>query len=349
MKDKKTLDEILKEINAEFGPNTAVRLDAVPKVDVDVIPTGSISLDLALGVGGLPRGRIVEVFGPESGGKTTLALHIVAQAQKKGGTAAYVDMEQALDPKYCEALGVDMSKFVLSQPNSGEEALNLVLKYVESHAFDVIVVDSVAALVPTAENEGDIGAQFMGLQARLISQGIRKLTPVIARSNAVVIFINQIRMNIGGPAWGNPETTPGGKSLKFAASVRLDIRRINTLKEKEELVGNTVKVKVAKNKVAAPFKIAEFVIRFGKGIDYAYDVFKTGVVYDLIKREGNTYSFEGEQIGVGESACRKRMQDDSELRQKIVEALLKDDDEKTEEGKTELPQEEKGTRKRRGK
>lgn len=323
--EKKSVAELMKEINEAYGDNSSVLMSSVPKLDVDVISTGSISLDMALGVGGLPRGRIVEVFGPESSGKTTLALSVIAQAQKNKLVAAYVDAEHALDPDYCKALGVDTSKLVISQPSSGEEALNILQKYVESGAIDVVVVDSVAMLVPTPEVEGDTGAQFMGLQARMMSQAMRKLTPVISNANTLVIFINQIRMKIG-VSWGSPYTTPGGVALKFASSVRLDIQRINTVKDKKgDSIGNTVKVKVAKNKVSAPFKTTEFVISFGKGIDYALDVLDAGIAYQVIDLVGNTFSFKGSKIGVGRDACRVVLQNDAALRDSIVAALLSDE------------------------
>lgn len=333
MAEKLTSEQLIKELNKEFGDGSAIRLTDDNRVKVDVIPTGSISLDFALGVGGLPRGRIVEIFGPESGGKTTLALNVIAQAQKLGGKAAYIDAEHALDPDYSEKLGVNLSELIISQPNGGEEALNLMQRYVESGIIDIVVVDSVAALTPTTEMEGNMGSQFIGLQARMMSQAMRKITPLAAKHKTLIIFINQIRMKIGGPAWGNPETTPGGNALKYHASVRLDIRRISNVKEGENIIGTNVKVKVAKNKVAAPFKTAEFILEFGKGIAKELDILNTAVLYDVVRKEGNTYFYGEEKIGVGISASWQVLKENQDLLSKIRTELLKEDSEEETETK----------------
>lgn len=282
------------------------------KVDVSVIPTGSFSLDLALGVGGLPRGRIVEIFGPESSGKTTLALNVVAQAQKQGGRAAFIDAEHALDPEYAARLGVKVKELLISQPDNGEEALNILESLVRSSMISVVVVDSVAALTPRAEIEGEMGAQFIGLQARMMSQALRKLTAIAAKTQTLIVFINQIRMQVG-VFFGNPETTPGGKALKFYSSVRIDIRRIAQVKKGEHIVGNRTKAKVVKNKVAAPFRVAEFDIMYGEGISYEADVLNAAVKYGVVQKSGASFSFEGERIGTGFDAARLKLKDDKKL------------------------------------
>jgi recombination protein RecA len=281
-------------------------------VDVSVIPTGSFSLDLALGVGGLPRGRVVEIFGPESSGKTTLALNVVAQAQKQGGTAAFIDAEHAMDPQYAAKLGVNVNELLISQPDSGEEALNILDSLVRSGLISVIVVDSVAALVPRAELEGEMGEQHMGRQARMMGQALRKLTAIVSGTQTLVIFINQLRMKIG-VMFGNPETTPGGRALPFAASVRIDIRRIAQVKKGENIVGNRVKAKVVKNKVAPPFRFAEFDILFGEGISYEGDVLNTAVNRGVVKKAGSSFSFEGERLGVGFENARAKLKEDKKL------------------------------------
>ena len=288
------------------------------RVDVAAIPTGSFSLDLALGVGGLPKGRIVEIFGPESSGKTTLALNVVAQAQKRGEKAAFIDAEHALDPVYAAKLGVKVNDLLISQPDNGEEALNILESLVRSGMISVVVVDSVAALTPRAEIEGEMGQQYMGLQARMMSQALRKLTAIAARSQTLIIFINQIRMQIG-VFFGNPETTPGGKALKFFASVRIDIRRTAQIKKGEEAYGNRVKAKVVKNKVAPPFRVAEFDILFGTGISYEADVLNAGIKHGPVKKAGASYSFEGEKLGTGfENVCAKLKTD-----KKLLHAIEK--------------------------
>ncbi len=289
-----------------------MRLGEVSKVDVSVVSTGSFSLDLALGVGGLPRGRVVEIFGPESSGKTTLALNVVAQAQKQGGTAAFIDAEHAMDPQYAAKLGVNVNELLISQPDSGEEALNILESLVRSGMISVVVVDSVAALVPRAELEGEMGEQHVGRQARMMGQALRKLTAIAATSQTLVIFINQLRMKIG-IMFGNPETTPGGRALPFAASVRIDIRRIAQVKRGENVVGNRVKAKVVKNKVAAPFKFAEFDILFNEGISYEGDVLNAAVNRGVVKKAGSSFSFEGERLGVGFENARTKLKEDKKL------------------------------------
>ena len=283
----------------------------------------SPSLDLALGVGGFPRGRIIEIFGPESSGKTTLALHAVAEAQKQGGKAAFIDAEHALDPEYAKKLGVKINDLIISQPDSGEEALNILESLVRSGIIDVIVVDSVAALTPKIEIEGEMGAQFIGLQARMMSQALRKLTAISSKSNTLIIFINQLRDKIGMMGYGEPTTTPGGRALKFYASVRIDIRRIAQIKKGEEVVGNRVKAKVAKNKVAPPFKIAEFDIMYGEGISYAADILNVALKQGTVGKSGNTYSFEGEKLGVGMDAATQKLKEDKNLLNKIKKTIQK--------------------------
>jgi recombination protein RecA len=285
----KELDSLLLTLQEKFGEGAVMKLGDVQKVDVAVIPTGSFSLDLALGVGGIPRGRIVEIYGPESSGKTTLALNVVAQAQKQGGKAAFIDAEHALDPEYAAHLGVKLNELLISQPDNGEEALNILESLVHSGMISVVVVDSVAALTPRAEIEGEMGAQFIGLQARMMSQALRKLTALAAKTQTTIIFINQIRMQVG-VFFGNPETTPGGKALKFYSSVRIDVRRTAQIKKGEDVVGSRVKAKVVKNKVAPPFKVAEFDIMYGTGISYEGDVLNAGVKYGTVTKSGASYA-----------------------------------------------------------
>jgi recombination protein RecA len=284
------LDDTLKAIQTKFGEGAIMKMGDAPRVGVNTIPTGSLGLDLALGVGGIPRGRVVEIFGPESSGKTTLALHIVAEAQKRGGICAYIDAEHAMDPEYSKKLGVNINDLLISQPDTGEQALDIVESLVRTGKIDVVVIDSVAALTPKDEIEGDMGAYHVGKQARLMSQALRKLTALVARSKTVVIFINQIRMQIG-VMFGNPETTPGGKALKFYSSVRLDIRRIAQIKKGEEVVGSRTRVKVVKNKVAAPFKQTEFDIIYGEGISREGEIMALGEKYKIVEKSGNSYFY----------------------------------------------------------
>ena len=319
-KEENNLQEALDEIKQKFGEGAIMTLGEAQKVDVEVIPTGSLSLDLALGVGGVPRGRTVEIFGPEGSGKTTLSLHIVAQAQKKGGKAAFIDAEHALDPDFARRIGVKLEELLISQPDTGEEALNILESLVRSGTIDVIVVDSVAALTPRAEIEGEMGAQHIGLQARLMSQALRKLTAIVARSKTLVIFINQIRMQVG-IFFGNPETTPGGRALKFYSSVRLDVRRIAQLKKGDEIIGNRIRVKVVKNKVAAPFKIAEFDLLFSEGISYLNDVVNTGLALGVLNKSGASYSFGGSKLGVGMENVKKVLSEDKKLCDEIVKNI----------------------------
>ena len=299
-----------------------MKLGEAKKVDVDVIPTGSPSLDIALGVGGMPRGRIIEVYGAESSGKTTLALHMVAEAQKKGGMAAFVDAEHALDPEYAKRIGVKIDDLLISQPDSGEQALQIVESLVKSGTVDVVIVDSVAALTPQAEIEGEIGDQFIGLQARLMSQAMRKLNSIIAKTNCVVIFINQIRMKIG-MMFGNPETTPGGKALKFYASVRIELKRIAQIKKGEDAIGNRVKAKVVKNKVAPPFQSAEFDIMFNEGISYEGDLVNAGLKWGIIKKTASTLSYENEKLGVGTEKAKEFLRQNKPIAKKLLVEIQK--------------------------
>lgn len=316
------LDVALASIEKQFGKGSIMKYGADSKMDVDVISTGSFALDLALGVGGLPRGRVIEIYGPEASGKTTLAIHVVSEAQKLGGLAAFIDAEHAFDPEYAKRIGVNLDDLLISQPDTGEQALEICETLVRSNAVDVIVIDSVAALVPRAEIEGEMGEAQMGLQARLMSQALRKLTGVISKSKTMVIFINQIRMKIG-VMFGNPETTTGGNALKFYASVRLEIRRKATLKRGEENVGNHVGVKVVKNKVAPPFKTAEFDIMFGQGIDSEGEIIDLGVADDIIEKAGAWLSYNGEKIGQGKEGARAFLKENpkitAEIKAKISE------------------------------
>jgi recombination protein RecA len=319
---KKALAAALSQIEKQFGKGSVMRLgDAGATYEVETIPTGSLGLDIALGVGGIPRGRVIEIFGPESSGKTTLTLAIIASAQSNGGTAAFVDAEHALDPVYAEKLGVKVNDLLVSQPDTGEQALEITDMLVRSGAVDVVVVDSVAALTPKAEIEGEMGDSHMGLQARLMSQALRKLTGNIKRSNTIVIFINQIRMKIG-VMFGNPETTTGGNALKFYSSVRMDIRRIGAIKNGEEVVGSMTRVKVVKNKVAPPFREAEFEIMYGTGISKEGELIELGVLHNMVEKSGSWYSYKGERIGQGKDNARTFLQQHPEI-SKDLEAQIR--------------------------
>ena len=318
----KALDDAVKTLRERFGDGSIMKLGEVPKVDVDVISTGSLSLDLALGVGGMPRGRIIEIYGPESSGKTTLALHVVSEAQKRGGLAAFVDAEHALDPEYAKKIGDQVNDLLISQPDNGEQALEIVESLVRSNACDVIVVDSVAALTPRAEIEGEMGDQHMGLQARLMSQALRKLNAIAAKSNTAVIFINQLRMKIG-VFFGNPETQPGGMALKFYSSVRLDVRRNAQIKKGDDVVGNRVTVKVVKNKVAAPFKIAEFDIMYNEGISREGDVINCGLKYNVLSKSGTWINYESQKLGQGSEAARQYLKENQDLVKKLTQEIKK--------------------------
>ena len=317
----KNLDLAILQIEKQFGKGSIVRLGSKDVlVPVSVIPTGSLGLDAALGVGGFPRGRVVEVFGPEAGGKTTLALHVVAEAQKTGGQAAFIDAEHALDPNYARKLGVDVDNLLVSQPDNGEQALEIAETLIRSSAVDVVVVDSVAALVPRAELEGEMGEPQMGLQARLMSQALRKLTAIVSKSRTCLVFINQIREKIG-VLFGNPETTTGGRALKFYASIRLDIRRIQAIKEADRVVGSRTRAKVVKNKVAAPFREAEFDILYGEGISREGDLLDLGVDKGFIEKAGTWFSFEGERLGQGRENARVFLKENTDIRDKLEAAL----------------------------
>lgn len=321
------IEDTIKSIQTKFGEGAIMKFGDSPKVDIDVIPTGSIGLDMALGIGGVPRGRMIEIFGPESSGKTTLALHIVAEAQKKGGVCAYIDAEHAMDPEYTKKLGVNVKDLLISQPDNGEQALEIVESLVRSGKIDVIVVDSVAALTPRDEIEGDMGQSHVGKQARLMSQALRKLTAIISRSKTVVIFINQIRMQIG-IMFGNPETTPGGKALKFYTSIRLDIRRIAQIKKGEEVVGSRTRVKVVKNKVASPFKQTEFDIIYGEGISLEGELLALGEKLGVITKSGTSYTYSPEgkeevKLGRGYDASRVFMRENPKVRDAITKDVRK--------------------------
>ena len=315
--NNKHVDMTVKEIQEKYGEGAIMLLGDVKRVDIDVIPTGSISLDLALGVGGIPRGRVIEIYGPESSGKTTLCLHIVAEAQKKGGVAAYVDAEHALDPEYAKKIGVNLGDLLISQPDTGEQALDIVESLVKSGGIDVIVIDSVAALTPRAEIEGEMDQQHMGLQARLMSHALRKLTAIVAKSNTSIIFINQLRMKIG-IMFGNPETTPGGMALKFYSSVRIEIRKAAQIQAAEKIVGNRVKVKIVKNKVAPPFRTCEFDILYNEGISRYSDVVNTGVKYGVLAKAGSWYNYGEQKLGQGVEGSRQFLKENPKLEKEIV-------------------------------
>ena len=318
---KRALDAAIAKLEKDFGKGTVMRLgDPSAQVAVETIPTGSLSLDLALGLGGVPKGRIVEIYGPESSGKTTVALHMIAEVQKRGGIAGFIDAEHALDPVYAKNIGVDIDELYISQPDSGDQALEITETMVRSGAMDIIVVDSVAALVPKQEIEGDMGDSHVGLQARLMSQALRTLTPVISKSNCVVIFINQLREKVG-VMFGNPETTTGGRALKFYSSVRMDVRRIETLKQSGEMVGNRTRVKIVKNKIAPPFKEAEFDIMFGKGISKEGDILDLAVKCDLVSKSGAWFAYNGDKIGQGRENAKTYLSEHPEIREELEQNI----------------------------
>jgi len=317
-----SVDDALSEIRSKFGDEAIMKLGDQPKVDIDVVGTGSIGLNEALGIGGLPRGRIVEIYGPESSGKTTLALHVVAEAQKKGGICAFIDAEHALDPEYAKRLGVKTKDLLLSQPDTGEQALEITESLVRSGKLDVIVIDSVAALTPKDEIEGDVGAYHVGKQARLMSQALRKLTAITGKSKTIVIFINQIRMQIG-VMFGNPETTPGGKALKFYTSVRLDIRRIAQIKKGDEVIGGRVRVKVVKNKVAAPFRSTEFDLLYNEGISHEGEILALGEKYDVVQKSGASYSYGEEKLARGYDNARTFLKENKPVAKQIMKEINK--------------------------
>ncbi len=313
---KKALAAVLGVIEKQYGKGSIMKLGEKPRISVDVIPTGSLTLDVALGVGGVPKGRVIEIYGPESSGKTTVALHIVAEAQKRGGDAAFIDAEHALDPEYAKKLGVDIDNLLVAQPDTGEQALEIAEALVRSNALDVVVIDSVAALVPKAEIEGEMGDSHVGILARLMSQALRKLTGITAKTGTAVIFINQLREKVG-VMYGNPETTPGGRALKFFSSVRLDVRRQEQIKNGTEVIGNKTRVRVVKNKVAPPFKEAEFDIMYGEGISKLGNILDVAVDFDIIKKSGAWFSYDGERIAQGRDNTKKYMEDNPEFAEMI--------------------------------
>ncbi len=317
---QKALDAALAQIDRAFGKGSAMKLGQREAIEIESISTGSLGLDIALGIGGLPRGRVIEIFGPESSGKTTLALHVIAEAQKAGGTAAFIDAEHALDPGYAKKLGVNVDELIVSQPDTGEQALEITDTLVRSNAVDVLVIDSVAALVPRAEIEGEMGDSHVGLQARLMSQALRKITGSISRSNCIVIFINQIRMKIG-VMYGSPETTTGGNALKFYASVRLDIRRTGQIKDREEIVGNTTRVKVVKNKVAPPFRQVEFDIMYGEGISKTGEILDLGVKAGIVEKSGAWFSYDSIRVGQGRENSKTFLKENPDLMLKLENAI----------------------------
>ena len=317
---KKALESALGQIEKQFGKGSVMKLGDFTAMNVESIPTGALSLDVALGIGGIPKGRIIEIFGPESSGKTTLALHMIAECQKRGGEAAFIDAEHALDPVYAKHLGVDIDNLIVSQPDTGEQALEIAEALVRSGAIDIIVVDSVAALVPKAEIDGDMGDAHVGLQARLMSQALRKLAGVLNKSNTAIVFINQLREKVG-IMFGNPETTPGGRALKFYASVRLDIRKTENLKQDGEVFGNRVRVKVVKNKVAPPFREAEFDIIYGKGISKEGNIVDLGVNLDIIEKSGSWFSYNGTRIGQGRENVKKYLKDNPKILEEVEEKV----------------------------
>ncbi len=318
------VEDVVKEIQGKYGEGSLMRLGSMRKVDVEVIPSGSFALDMALGVGGIPSGRIIEIFGPESSGKTTLALHVVANAQKRGGVCAFIDAEHALDPEYTRRIGVRTENLLISQPDSGEQALDIAESLVRTGAVSLIVIDSVAALTPRAEIEGDMGAQHMGLQARLMSHALRKLTGAISRTHTTVIFTNQIRMKIGTAAmYGNPETTPGGNALKFYASVRIEVRRAAKIQKGEDVIGSRTRAKVVKNKVAPPFRTAEFDIMYNQGISYEGDVITVGAKYGIVKKSGASFSYADVKLGQGMENAKKFLVDNKKTMDEIIQEIRK--------------------------
>ncbi len=323
------VDEVVKEIQGRYGEGSLMRLGGMRKVDVEVIPTGSFTLDMALGVGGIPRGRIVEIFGPESSGKTTLALHVVANSQRMGGICAFIDAEHALDPEYAKRIGVKTENLLVSQPDSGEQALEIAESLVRSGGIDLIVIDSVAALTPRAEIEGDMGQQHVGLQARLMSHALRKLTGAVSRTHTTIIFTNQVRMQIG-MMYGNPETTPGGKALKFYASVRVEVRRAAKIQKGEEVIGSRTRAKVVKNKVAPPFRTAEFDIMYNQGISYEGDVITVGAKYGIIKKAGASFSYGDIKLGQGMENAKKFLRENKKTTDEVVREVKKKLDEEKE-------------------
>ena len=318
---QKALEAALSQIEKSFGKGSIMKLGEQEGIEIPSISTGSLGLDIALGIGGLPKGRIVEIYGPESSGKTTLTLHVVAEAQKAGGTCAFIDAEHALDPAYAKKIGVDIDNLIISQPDSGEQALEIADTLVRSGAIDVLIVDSVAALVPKAELEGEMGDSHMGLQARLMSQALRKLTASVAKSNALVVFINQIRMKIG-VMFGNPETTTGGNALKFYSSVRIDIRRIGSIKEKDNVIGNETRVKIVKNKVAPPFKTVDFDIMYNQGISREGEIIELGVQAGIIEKAGSWFSYNSERIGQGKENARQWLKDNPKIAQDLIKKIM---------------------------
>lgn len=323
MEKDKALDAALSQIERAFGKGSIMRLGQNPNVDIEAISTGSLGIDIALGIGGLPKGRIIEIYGPESSGKTTLALSVIAQSQKKGGTCAFIDAEHALDPSYAKKIGVDIDNLLISQPDAGEQALEIADTLVRSGAIDILVVDSVAALVPKAELEGEMGDSHMGLQARLMSQALRKLTSTVSRSNTLIIFINQIRMKIG-VMFGNPETTTGGNALKFYASVRIDIRRIGSIKDKEDVIGSQTRVKIVKNKVAPPFKIVDFDIMYGEGISKTGELIDLGVKAGIVEKAGAWFSYKGEKLGQGRENAKLFLKENPAVAEEIENKIRAD-------------------------
>lgn len=323
MEKDKALDAALSQIERAFGKGSIMRLGQNTNIDIEAIPTGSLGIDIALGIGGLPKGRIIEIYGPESSGKTTLALSVIAQAQKRNGTCAFIDAEHALDPSYAKKIGVDIENLLVSQPDSGEQALEIADTLVRSGAIDVMVVDSVAALVPKAELEGEMGDAHMGLQARLMSQALRKLTATVARSNTLIIFINQIRMKLG-VMFGNPETTTGGNALKFYASVRMDIRRVGAIKDKDEVIGSQTRVKIVKNKVAPPFKTVDFDIMYGEGISKTGELIDLGVKSGIIEKAGAWFSYNGDKIGQGRENAKRYLMENPSVAEDIENKIRAD-------------------------